>query len=804
MSIPIPLNPLGINKNKRSPLTLTATQTNSTVKLTAAGNPIVNGLEYRTNSNNRWMKYNIDTVISLDDIDDYVQFRNKEEQLSLSGNDYVKFVMTGKIAASGNIQSMLNYSESCSNYCYYNMFKNCTSLITAPILPSISLALGCYSYMFVGCTSLLQAPELPATTLKTECYCGMFQGCTSLLQAPNLPATTLANSCYSGMFLGCNFTSTPYLPATTLAHSCYYMMFAYCSSLKTVIELPATTLANSCYYCMFLDCKSINSIPSSLPATTLYSNCYRSMFNGCTSLTQAPELPATTLATNCYYAMFANCSSLTEVPELPAKTLANKCYESMFIKNEKMQKMDVDFESWSVNNSNISEEWVKYIFTEGVFLKPENLSEEYGYSRIPFYFISFDKDKPLTLTAVESSTVKIVKNGSPRSLNVYYKKNNGEWIQYDVDTVIDLNEGDFVQFKNTTNQFSTGKDNFYKFVMTGEIKASGNVQSLVNFSDTADWYAFRKLFQNCVSLIEAPTVLPAKHVSGYAYASMFGKTSITNMPIMLAEDFGNEACYYMFEECPITYAKLLDKKGNNGVSCFERMFNNCASLNVIDVDFIKWDTVNGNNEHKDWCYGIASSGTFLKKPELTKTFDNNRIKPQWNVYNPLRYIKATGTQYINTNIIPSENFEIEVCCSGVMNFGSRTGYKQNEFRFSISYNQIDFAFGNDLYSYSKSGIGNEKNIIKYGTDGKFYINNELVYSSQSSISQYYPIYAFVINSNGTPIFSGTYPSQIFRIKIWRNGTLISDIIPVDNNGGCLFDKINNICFSNSGTGNFVI
>ena len=224
----------------------------------------------------------------------------------------------------------------------------------------------------------------------------------------------------------------------------------------------------------------------------------------------------------------------------------------------------------------------------------------------------------------------------------------------------------------------------------------------------------------------------------------------------------------------------------------------------IEVDFTEWDTVNGNNEHKDWCSGIDSSGTFLKKPELTKTFDNNRIKPSWNVYNPLKFIQASGTQNVNTGIIPSGNFEVEVCCTGVLNFGCRTDMLQNEFRFSMGINQIDFAFGNDLYSYSKTGIGNEKNIIRYGTDGKFYVNNELVYSSQSSVSQYYSLYAFALNSNGTPIYNGAYPSRIFRIKMWRDGVLVSDIIPVDADGGHLFDRFNNTCLPNSGTGDFVI
>ena len=60
------------------------------------------------------------------------------------------------------------------------MFAGCTSLTTAPELPSTTLAWDCYSGMFIACHSLTNAPELPATTLTERCYDEMFRNCTSL------------------------------------------------------------------------------------------------------------------------------------------------------------------------------------------------------------------------------------------------------------------------------------------------------------------------------------------------------------------------------------------------------------------------------------------------------------------------------------------------------------------------------------------------------------------------------------------------------------------------------------------------
>ncbi|MBR6112655.1 MAG: leucine-rich repeat protein, partial [Paludibacteraceae bacterium] len=129
------------------------------------------------------------------------------EGFSKRSNKYSSFTMTGKIAASGSVMSLIDGTGETlvvpADYCFYSLFKGCTSLTQAPELPATTLANYCYQYMFEGCTSLTQAPELPATTLADYCYSYMFEGCTSLTQASELPATTLANYCYQYMFEGC-------------------------------------------------------------------------------------------------------------------------------------------------------------------------------------------------------------------------------------------------------------------------------------------------------------------------------------------------------------------------------------------------------------------------------------------------------------------------------------------------------------------------------------------------------------------------------------------------------------------------
>ena len=275
-------------------------------------------LEYFA-SDKTWSTWDGTTVLSAANNDgEYVLYLRGIGNTKIAGKYNYRWVLTGSdIKCIGNIENLLDYvtvesgeHPAMGEYCYSNMFHQCTSLTQSPALPTTTLANGCYSNMFSGCTSLIQAPALPAMTLIGACYYGMFSGCTSLTKAPVLPSTTLEGNCYSYMFSGCtSLTQAPTLPATTLARSCYDRMFDGCTSLTKAPVLPSTTLEGNCYYGMFSGCTSLIQAPA-LPAMTLIGACYYGMFSGCTSLTQIPALPATTLSSDCYNGMFSGCTKI--------------------------------------------------------------------------------------------------------------------------------------------------------------------------------------------------------------------------------------------------------------------------------------------------------------------------------------------------------------------------------------------------------------------------------------------------------------------------------------------------------------
>ena len=219
----------------------------STVSMTQEGTPEASAnkvIQYKLN-NGQWQTWDMSTV-SLSDGDKMYLKSDDARPMSDAGYIYKYFVMTGSIAASGNIMSLLNFNTTLARYAFTNLFENCTSLTAAPELPATTLADFCYAFMFSGCTSLTTPPTLPATTLAQRCYFAMFQNCKVLTTAPELPVTTLKWYCYQNMFGGCtSLTTAPTLPATTLVEGCYYFMFNNCTKLNYVKAMfIETTSAN--------------------------------------------------------------------------------------------------------------------------------------------------------------------------------------------------------------------------------------------------------------------------------------------------------------------------------------------------------------------------------------------------------------------------------------------------------------------------------------------------------------------------------------------------------------------------------
>lgn len=218
----------------------------------------------------------------------------------------------------------------------------------------------------------------------------------------------------------------------------------------------------------------------------------------------------------------------------------------------------------------------------------------------------YENMTPLTFTAeAAGSTVKLTITGSPTVEGLQYRiGTSGGWNPYTLDTTLTLtNVGDCVQFQNTLETLGTGDSNYASFVITGQIAASGNCMSMLNYSDKVSPYAFNRLFEDCSSLTSAPE-LTATTLAGYCYQYMFyGCKSIVNAP-----------------ELPATTL---------APGCYQYMFQSCTKLNYIKVNFSSWIDNTTNN----WVVGVSSTGEFNAPSNLPVIVGDSNVPTGWTVTN---------------------------------------------------------------------------------------------------------------------------------------------------------------------------
>lgn len=581
----------GPAQNKIKPLTLTNVDTQQQsiqISLYKVGNPVVDGVQYRLSQDSQWQTYPMYKKITLSP-GSYVQFQNVNQQLSTGISDYICTLATGYYQASGQMQSMLNYIDSCPDYCFYAFFYNGNSQITnyltkPPKLSAKEVGQCSYSKMFQHCGSLTQTPQLPATKLGKSCYASMFTHCNSLTNAmTQLPATELQQSCYSYMFQRC--TNLVYvmdqLKAYYVPLKAYQNMF-YGTAIKRSPKLNSTQMAQQACYAMFMDCKQLEEA-GQLPATRLGKWAYSYTFSGCSSLTKAPELPGTELAGNCYRLMFQNCTALIEPQvELPAQHIPSYCYDGMYkgctnltkspvIKAKTGQALSCNsmfqgcinlssiqtcFTTWDFEGTSYTTNWVKDVSATGQFKGSTQLSKTYGVDFIPEGWIyQYNDQNPLTLTATGTAcTITIRRTGQINNIDIEYKLDSQQtwqkllwWAGSDSHSIA-LQEGQSVKFRNLTQTLSTSQANYVHFLISGTAQASGNVMSMLNYAKKCQPFCFKGLFVSQVDLVKAPE-LPCKQLAQNCYQQMFQGTSIAQMPQLPATELAPSCYYYMFADC---------------------------------------------------------------------------------------------------------------------------------------------------------------------------------------------------------------------------------------------------------------
>jgi hypothetical protein len=245
--------------------TIESLEDNNTIYWKATSTEITKTISVSTDNGQTWTEFTasyddgtpeyVPTTIATLNAGEKVLVKGENSAYATSVAIYNYFSTNGQFEVKGNIMSLIsgdsfaNADELTTIRTFCSLFRGCTYLISAGnlVLPAITLSEYCYRNMFLECTSLITPPKLLATKLEYQCCQSMFDGCTSLTTAPELPATKLEMNCYNSMFYGCtSLTVAPELPATTLASNCYGYMFQGCTSLNYIKCLATDISASNC------------------------------------------------------------------------------------------------------------------------------------------------------------------------------------------------------------------------------------------------------------------------------------------------------------------------------------------------------------------------------------------------------------------------------------------------------------------------------------------------------------------------------------------------------------------------------
>ena len=181
-------------------------------------------------------------------------------------------------------------------------------------------------------------------------------------------------------------------------------------------------------------------------------------------------------------------------------------------------------------------------------------------------------------------------------------------------------------------------------------------------------------------------------------------------------------------------------------------------------------------------------------------------------YTQLEYLESSGTQYIDTGYKANQKTEYEVKFSYSKMIDSSNGFvlgariSSTEENLSVTCDSgtIFVGRGNNYASINSSTIVNQKYKIKV-TENSIVKDGATIGSTANDFegTGTYNVRLFGCINNG--VAYRTFSGKIYYCKIWDNGELVREFIPCKRNSDNvlgMYDKVNNVFYTNSGSGVF--
>lgn len=583
------------------PLTFVSTEDGSTIWLFGNTQGTVAGIaQYEVDTGNGWTSYSISDKPHLTlNRGESCRWRCSNRAGVQTSSANANFGMTGSFEAYGNIHSMLvpNFENITSladyPYAFCNLFKNCTSLKKAPLLPATTLSEGCYRGLFDG-AGIVYPPKLPATTLANGCYRSLFANCASLTQCTDLPATTLVQDCYRFLYYNAPLLAEAKIAATDITASNALSNWLYGSaSVGNIYCDPSLSYPDGG-----------SGIPSGWERWV-----YGAMDTGTTTTMYHNGTAETIMVGTSSYGVCYSVQGWVGFKTLDQMHKAGFTFGAQIAVT--MYNYDEQITAYSCAASNDDG------FTETMY----DTGSGKGYLDIASqnddgYYLVSTPWTGLTLTATaDNSSVSLTKSGSSSSsLTSTFEVNRGHgWNAYTYGAVLNMNNGESCKFRCTYYGTNVGVSRRPQFVMTGTIEASGNCYSMLSkdFESITDLHQNRyyigHLFEDCASLTKAPE-LPATTLWSSCYFALFKNTGLTKAPLLPATT--------------LVY------------QCYGRMFAESGSLNEVRIAATD---ASASDCLVEWLSNVSLSGDFYCNPNTTYPTGANGCPGGWTIHDIANY-----------------------------------------------------------------------------------------------------------------------------------------------------------------------
>ena len=171
----------------------------------------------------------------------------------------------------------------------------------------------------------------------------------------------------------------------------------------------------------------------------------------------------------------------------------------------------------------------------------------------------------------------------------------------------------------------------------------------------------------------------------------------------------------------------------------------------------------------------------------------------------IEYLESTGTQWIDTGIIPDSNTIVQFKFVNLSITGDAIiGYFTNDTNDWRLFNNASACYF-DMPNGSRIAGGNIYENTLYELElGNYYVKNldTGINIVSGNATSYTGVSAITLNNYNNVSFS---QNRWYYVKIYSGSVLVLDLIPVRiGQIGYMYDKVSGQLFGNSGTGSFIL